>query len=41
MGQTLAGTVGCNSQAKVPFNKKEIATKVDLEEYDFKTDRYY
>jgi len=40
IAQTLAGTLGCNIWAKIHFNKKGIATKVGLEEYNFEKDIY-
>ncbi len=39
IAHTLAETLGCNIWTKIYLNEKGIATKVDLEEYDFENDR--
>nr|AFK24896.1 hypothetical protein Josef01_05d18_48 [uncultured archaeon] len=38
IAQTLADTLGRNIWAKIHFNEKGAATKVELEEYDFEKD---
>nr|AFK24824.1 hypothetical protein Josef01_02j05_35 [uncultured archaeon] len=41
IAQTLAETLGRNIWEKIHFNEKGIATKVELEEYDFETDYHH